>query len=204
MLGTRVFVAGLTRPHDAALLAECGATYLSCEMYADAPRCVSVDEAKAIFEPLGRGVTRVLHVRGATPEVQVLAKEVGTKHIMLSDFDELHATALEALGLTVYRVHEVPTATNLLPTLTPAPSKKHPAVLTVTSSVPDLTFPWEILGTDAPDGTFIAGAVRPENVCALLTHNPFGILLNEGLEGAVGLKDPDRIALLFDTLANGF
>ncbi len=201
----RLLISGLTRPQDAALALELGATDLGCELIPESPRCVTPERAREIFQVAERATGKFLHFRSATPDSVIAAtKTAGCKHVMLTACTEADAETCEGVGLSVFRVHEVATGTNMLPPMLPEPSKKQPAVLTVSTSVPDLTFPWEILGNDAPPFTFIGGAVRPENICALLTHRPFGIIVNSGIEREVGIKDADRMALLFDTLENGF
>lgn len=201
----RILIAGLTRPQDAALALELGATDLGCEMIPESPRCVTPERAREIFQVAERNTGKMLLFRSAPAETVISAAKVaGVKTVMMSAGFESDAEACEAAGLTVYRVHEVPTGTNMLPPMLPEPSKKRPAVLTASATVQELTFPWEILGNEAVDYTFVGGAVRPENVCALLTHHPYGILVNSGVEREPGIKDPDRMALLFDTLENGF
>ncbi|MAG59116.1 MAG: hypothetical protein CMJ83_22755 [Planctomycetes bacterium] len=206
-MDSRIMINGLTRPEDAALSLEFGATYLGCELVPESPRCVSASVAKDIFAPAvgQRAITKVLSFRGSTvEEVTEAAKEAGTRHVMVCDFLESDAELLEKGGHTVYRVYEVPTGSNMLPPMLPEPQRRRPAVLTTTSSVNDLTFPWEILGNQAPEATFIGGSVNPENVCALLTHHPYGMIVNAGVEHELGIKDADRLALFFDTLVNGF
>lgn len=201
----RLMIAGLTRPQDAALALELGATDLACELVPESPRCVTPERAREIFAVADRSTGKILHFRSANPDTVIAAaKAAGCKQVMLTACTETDAETCEAAGLTVLRVHEVATGTNMLPPMLPEPNKKQPGVLTVSTSVPDLTFPWEILGNEAPLYTYIGGAVRPENVCALITHRPYGIIVNSGVEREPGIKDADRLALLFDTLENGF
>jgi indole-3-glycerol phosphate synthase/phosphoribosylanthranilate isomerase len=195
-------ICGVTRPDDAALAAKLGATHLSCVMTAESPWFVPPAQAKDIAQAAGKKVRAILSSRNATVETVLEAvRQSGIKSVQLANYREPDAQAVEKAGCTVFRVHEVPTGANMLPPLTPEPSERSPAVLQVAAVGSGLTFPWEILGTDAPAATFIAGGVRPENVCALLTHHPYGIAINSGLESEPGIKDPDRMQLFFETIA---
>ena len=201
----RTIIAGLTRPQDAALAIELGATDLGCEIMADSPRRVTPERAKEIFQTATRKTECMLMFQSApADEVIAAAEAAGVNSVMMSAGFEPEICAVEATGITVYRIHEVPTGTNLLPPLLPEPSRKQPVLLTVSATAHQVTFPWEILGNEAPEHTIVGGNVRPENVCALLTHHPFGILVNSGLELEPGIKDADRMTQLFDTLENGF
>lgn len=200
----KIKICGLTRPEDAELVTKMGATHVGCVMVHDSPRCVNADEAKEVFKASGSKTIHVLVFRASAPStVREMAKAAGTKHVQLHHFNESEAEELEEGGFTVYRVFEVPSGSNVLPPMLPEPARKRPGVLDVAGGTTGITFPWEILGNQAPKATFISGGVRPENVCALLTHKPFGIDISSGLEIEHGVKDPDRIQLLFDTLEAG-
>lgn len=197
----QVKICGITRPEDAALVAELGATHLSCVMTPESPWYVPPSDLREIQHAAGKKVRIVLAFRSTPIEtVMDVSKQTGIKHVQIASYKEADAQAMEKAGLTVYRTHEVPTGANMLPPLLPEPSDKAPAILQVSVTGTGLTFPWEILGAEAPKGTFIAGGVRPENICALLTHRPWGVALNTGIEREPGVKDPDRLALFFETL----
>ena len=202
--GTYVKICGLTNPDDAALVTRYGPTHVGCLMVQDSPRGIEPSQAKEVFAAAGRGITPVLVFKSEKPEaVKAISKEVGTKHVQLHAYAEVDAEALESAGLIVYRVFDVPAGSNMLPPIIPQPTAKRPALLDVSGGTTGITFPWEILGSDAPLGTFISGGVRPENVSALLTHRPWGIAVSAGIEIKPGLKDKDRVQLLFETLEAG-
>jgi phosphoribosylanthranilate isomerase len=166
---------------------------------------VTPSEAKEIFQAAGRSAIRVLCFRGGDAAfIQESAKKASARHVQLDQVPESVATALEEQGLTVYRVYRVPVGSNMLPGMIPTPCDKRPALLRVSDGKEDLTFPWDILGNEAPTGTFVSGNVRPENVCALLTHRVYGIDICRGVERAPGIKDEDRMAMFFDSLNAGY
>ena len=204
MLSVKVKICGITRPEDAEMVVAAGATHVGCVMVSGSQRRVSTSQAQEIFAAVPRSTIRVRVFRGeGAATVAEAAQATGTNHVQLYGYQEADALALEEKGFTVYRTHEIPTGSNLLPTLLPEPSARRPAVLDVTGGASGITFPWEILGHEAPLGTFISGGVRPENVCALLTHQPYGIDLREGVERSVGVKDKDRVDLLFEAMMSG-
>jgi phosphoribosylanthranilate isomerase len=75
-----------------------------------------------------------------------------------------------------------------------------PALLDVGGGGSGRSFDWDLLGTEAPPFTFVAGGIRPENVEALLEHRPYGIDLASGVESEPGVKDEEKLRELFDRI----
>ena len=197
----RIKICGVTRPEDAELAVSYGTTHIGCILVDTTPRRVSPDQAREVFQAAGKKTTPVLVYKDAPASVVLeTAAELKVKDVQVFGVSPADAAMMEEKGLRVWRVHEIPTGSNALPPLRPEPSEKSPAVIDVARTASNITFPWEILGPDSPPGTFISGGVRPENVCALLTHHPYGIDICSGVERSPGIKDEDRIELLFDTL----
>jgi phosphoribosylanthranilate isomerase len=204
-MDTLIKICGMTRPEDAELATSLGARLIGCTTDPVNPRAVTPAIAKEIFVAGGKNVTKVLCFRGGDRElIAESAKKAGTKHVQLDQYVESVAQELEDEGFTVYRMYRVPVGTNMLPLVHPEATEARPAVLRVADGKDDLTFPWDLLGNDAPLATFISGNVRPENVCALLTHRPYGIDVCRGVERTMGVKDQDRMIMFFDTLLNGY
>lgn len=200
-----VMVSGLTRAEDAALAVELGARCVACTAGPEVPRSVGAAEAREIFRAAGRGIAKVLSFRaGDAREIAEFAKKAGTRHVQLDQFPEEAAVELEGQGFVVYRVHRIPFGSNVPIAIQPEPSPKRPVIIRSAEGKDDVTFPWELLGNQAPPGAFIGGNVRPENVCALLTHNPYGLDVCRGVEQAPGVKDRDRLAMLFETVRLGY
>lgn len=193
----KVKVCGLTRPEDAEVALEIGATHLGCVLVPDSPRRVEIGQAREIRAAAGKAELVLVFGPENAESIREAAEQVGTKSVQVYGGEPEEMEALEKAGFKVYRVHEIPSGSNLLPPLLPPPSPKRPCVLDVAQGASGITFPWEILGTEAPDGAFISGNVRPENVCALMTHSPYGIDVSTGVEYMPGIKDRDRLKLLF-------
>jgi len=196
-----VKICGLTRTEDAELATMLGATHVGCVMVPSSPRCVDVAKARGLFEAAGNRSHHVLVFKEETPDVIVSrARMAGTSHVQVYGLSEEEARELEAADMTVYRVHELARDAREIPTLFPEPREARPAMLDVQGGGSGRPFSWEILAPRAPHATFIAGGVRPENLCALLKLRPYGIDLSSGVESSPGIKDPERLQLFFDEL----
>jgi phosphoribosylanthranilate isomerase len=196
-----VKICGLTRPEDARLAVQLGATHVGCVMAPTSPRRASLEQARSVFEAAGDGVRRVLVFR--KEDVSVIletARAVETTNVQLHEMSEHDALLLEGEGLRVCRAHRVDPECETLPVLLPEPTPERPALLDVGGGGSGRSFRWEILGDEAPRGVFIAGGIRPDNVAALLSHHPYGIDLSSGIESSPGVKDPGRMTAFFEAV----
>jgi phosphoribosylanthranilate isomerase len=107
---------------------------------------------------------------------------------------------LEDAGLAVLRVVDVSEQATELPPFPSRPSTKRPALLDVGGGGSGRRFDWKLLGPQAPECTFVAGGVRPDNVADLLEHRPYGIDLSSGVEREPGVKDERKLRELFDRI----
>lgn len=85
-----------------------------------------------------------------------------------------------------------------MPSLEPRPTRARPALLDVGGGGTGRGFDWTLLGARAPDATFVAGGIRPDNVRVLLKYRPYGIDLSSGVESSPGVKDPHKLRALFE------
>ena len=198
-----VKICGLTRPDDARLAVRLGATHVGCVMAPETPRCVSMEQARSVFQAAGDRVRRVLVFRQQDASMILeMARGVRTTDVQLHEMPEEDALLLEREGLTVYRVQRVDSEIETLPVLTPEPTPERPLLLDVGGGGSGTTFGWEILGDQAPQGVFIAGGIRPDNVAALLSHHPYGVDLSSGVESSPGVKDEARMTAFFEAVAS--
>lgn len=195
-----VKICGLTRVEDAALAVALGATHVGVVRAPSSPRCASVDEARAIFDAVGESAERVLVFKGVPLEtIAEDATRTGASSVQLYDHDDEAVLFLERSGAKVLRVFRMNENAKRLPDC-PEPSERRPNLLDVGGGGSGRSFDWSLLGPMAPDHTFIAGGVRPDNVASLLAHEPYGIDLASGVETAPGVKDESKLRRLFQEI----
>lgn len=200
----KIKICGVTRPEDAEMIGSLGATHVGCVLAPESARAVTPAQAKEIFQAAGKKVTGVLVFRGGDAATMIsTAKSTGAGIVQLEEAALAMAHDLVDAGIPIMRRQEVTVGTNMLPPVLPPPTAKNMALLQCAQIGTGLTFPWELLGQEAPAFTWIGGGVSPENVCALLTHDAFGMNACSSLEFRPGVMDPDRIQLLFETLEKG-
>ena len=192
-----VKVCGLRRIEDAELCVQLGAKYLGLVMAKDSPRCASVQAARQIA-CLADGTARVVLVfRGnSVDEILRLCEQTSVRRVQIHGTNPQACMQLGFCGLTVHPVYQVDANASRLPEMPPA-SEEQPAMLDAGCGGSGQRFAWDLLGDQAPPGTFVAGGVTPDNVRRLLTHQPFGIDISSGVETAPGIKDPEKLQRLF-------
>ncbi len=198
MSGPLVKICGLKRVEDAELAVALGATHVGVVRTPSSPRVAGVEEAKAIFDSVSSKATRVLVFRDVSiDEVARDGAKSGADWIQIYDARDADVQRLESEGFRVLRVYPMSERSSALPRFSTRPTENEPALLDVGGGGSGRTFDWALLGGSAPAFTFIAGGIRPENVEELLRHQPYGIDLASGVETAPGVKDEERLRMLF-------
>jgi phosphoribosylanthranilate isomerase len=197
----KVKFCGMTRPQDAAIGAEIGASYIGV-VFADGPRRVIPSQARKIFEAAGK---RVKHVG-----------VFGT-----NDPDEIARTADET-HLDVVQLHNDPTTYDLkqirgkfkgeiwaairiagahIPQEAEALFDSADAIVLDARSDKQLggtgqALPWSDLAVDltrdrGSSAVVLAGGLKPGNVIsAVRTLAPDVVDVSSGIESSPGIKDP--------------
>jgi phosphoribosylanthranilate isomerase len=197
----KVKFCGMTRPQDAAIGAEIGASYIGV-VFADGPRRVIPSQARKIFEAAGK---RVKHVG-----------VFGT-----NDPDEIARTA-EETHLDVVQLHNDPTTYDLkqirgkfkgeiwaairiagahIPQEAEALFDSADAIVLDARSDKQLggtgqALPWSELAADlardrGSSAVVLAGGLKPGNVIsAVRTLAPDVVDVSSGIESSPGIKDP--------------
>lgn len=193
-----VKICGLTRAEDAHLAVALGATHIGAVRTESSPRSLSPDKARELFA-VAQGSVETVYVFRDVPLQQVIrdAKLSGASGVQLYGAAEQDVEAVASEGFRVYRVYGMEEDASSLPKLEPTPTDARPALVDVGGGGSGRRFDWSLLGERAPDATFIAGGIRPENVGALLKHHPYGIDIASGVESAPGVKDADKLRALF-------
>lgn len=213
---TRIKICGLTRPEDAALAAELGAWALGVIFAAESPRCVSIAQAREIFEagmaavsgaeaPLRVGV--FVNARVGEIEEAVRASHLDAVQLHGEESPEFCAEVRERLGVAVIKAVRVsgPEAVAgvvrfdtdfvLLDTY-------HPERRGGTGEA----FDWS-LAASLPEAVreqrlVLSGGLNPENLAAAVqAAKPFAVDVASGVESAPGIKDPDKLRQLFENVS---
>ena len=191
----------MTRPQDAAIGAEIGASYIGV-VFADGPRRVTPGQAKKIFEAAGKKV-----------------KHVGV--FGTNDPDEIARTSEEA-HLDVVQLHNDPTTSDLKAVRTRFRGEIWAAIRIAGTQMPEEAralfdsadaivldarsdqqlggtghaLPWNELAADiardrGSSVVVLAGGLKPGNVgSAVRTLAPDVVDVSSGIESAPGIKDP--------------
>jgi phosphoribosylanthranilate isomerase len=197
----KVKFCGMTRPQDAALGAEIGASYIGV-IFAESPRRVAPDLARKIFDAAGQSVKRV--------------GVFGT-----NDPDEI-ARAADVSGLDILQLHADPSSANVGTIRKRFSGQIWAAIRIAGSHIPpesEMLFdvadavvldartekqlggtgqalPWGQLAIDlardrGSSAVVLAGGLKPTNVAsAIRSLAPDVVDVSSGIESAPGIKDP--------------
>jgi phosphoribosylanthranilate isomerase len=197
----KVKFCGMTRPDDAALAAEIGASYIGV-VFADGPRRVSPAQGRKILDAAGTSVKRV-GVFG-TNQPEEIERTVEEAHL---DIVQLHAdpTTSHVAAIRGKFRGEVWAAIRIAGSHIPAYAEllfdSADAIVLDARTGPRLggtghALPWNDLAADlALDrgscAVVLAGGLSPYNVVsAIRTLAPDVVDVSSGVESAPGIKDP--------------
>lgn len=194
-----VKICGITRRDDASLAVSAGAQALGFIFWPSSPRFVDPYRAKAIVRILPPFVTPVgVFVNQPAEYVNAVAGLVGLGVVQLhGDEDPAYARlmkrpVLKAVSLSGDGATRWPREVMLL-------VDAHDPVRRGGTGA---TANWSLAATLAAERPIVlAGGLTAENVVAAVAAvRPFGIDVSSGVEGAPGVKDPGRLAALFEQL----
>lgn len=197
----KVKFCGMTRPLDAAIAAEIGASYIGV-VFADGPRRVSPREGREILDAAGGKVKRV-GVFG-TNDAGAVARVADEARL---DVVQLHAdpTALDLKSVRGTFRGEVWAAVRIAGNHIPHDAEllfdAADAVVLDARSEKGLggtgrALPWSEVAVDlardrGSSAVVLAGGLKPDNVAsAIRTLAPDIVDVSSGIESAPGVKDP--------------
>jgi phosphoribosylanthranilate isomerase len=194
-----VKICGITRLEDAEAAAQAGAAAVGFVFWPGSPRYVDPFRARAIAARLPPFVTTVgVFVNQPTAYIAGVASLVRLGAVQLHG-DETPGAA-EALPLPVIKAIR----------LGDAGIAGWPARTTLLLDAHDpvrrggtgQTIDWSAAAAVAAERrVLLAGGLTPDNVReAVMRVRPFGIDVSSGVESAPGIKDPQRIRALFESL----
>lgn len=209
----KVKFCGMTRPQDAALAAEIGASYVGV-VFAEGPRRVTPPQARAILDAAGATVRRAgVFGTNAADEIARVSEEARLDVVQLHadpTVDDVRAVRKKFKGevwaaIRIAGAHIPPEAEMLFETadaiVLDARSEKR---LGGTGQA----LPWDDIAVDlardrGSSAVVLAGGLTPDNVAsAIRTLGPDVVDVSSGVESAAGVKDPGLMRQFY-TAASG-
>jgi phosphoribosylanthranilate isomerase len=214
---TKLFVkiCGITRPQDAQLATDLGATALGFVFWQDSLRYIAPPEAKAIAEQIPPDVMKVgVFVDESVEHVAGIVNEVGLDAAQLHGHETPEYCRALALVLSSFPPstggrRTIIKAIGMSDNGTPDISDFDPdVVLLVDAHDPSRyggtgrTVNWEVAREiAAARPTILAGGLNAGNITlAVRSVRPFGIDVSSGVESAPGMKDSARMRSFFEAL----
>jgi phosphoribosylanthranilate isomerase len=197
----KVKFCGMTRPEDAALASEIGASYIGV-VFADGPRRVSPSRGREILDAAGGKIRRVGVFGTNQPDEIARASELAGLDVV-----QLHAdpTPSEVRSIRTTFRGEVWAAIRLAGHHIPKDAESlfdtADAVVLDARSEQRLggtgrALPWSEVAVDlardrGSSAVVLAGGLKPDNVgSAIRTLAPDVVDVSSGIESAPGIKDP--------------
>jgi phosphoribosylanthranilate isomerase len=203
---TKVKVCGVTRPEDALLAADLGASYLGLNFFPASPRYVEPARAREIAAAVAGRVPLVgVFVNCPPAEVVAIDGEVGLDFLQFSG-DEAPAEVNRFAGRAIraFRTGGDPGPAALAPysqVWALLVDVQHGALYGGTG----LAWSYDsVAGLASRRRVFVAGGLKPQNARqAVAGSRPFGVDVCSGVESAPGIKDRDLLERLFEEVRNG-
>ncbi len=176
-------ICGITSPEDARLAEDLGADAVGVVLFSDSPRCVSMEEASAIFAATGPFITRVCvsHTRSPDDLESMLTLQPGAVQLFAPLRLPLHAPV------------------KVIRAVAPGdPLPKDADAVTVDAShgsgrLYDREFAAGVVRSSRVP-VILAGGLTPENVAgAISAVHPYAVDVATGVEGPGGRKDPRKV-----------
>jgi phosphoribosylanthranilate isomerase len=211
-------ICGITRPEDAVAAAEAGADAIGLNFYPKSPRCVSLEQARAIVDVLPAGVAKVgVFVNATSCSVSATAHRLGLDLVQLHG-DESPEYLAELGGLEVVRAFRCgPDGLTAVHTYLGRCQKIGwmPRMVLCDAYQQDAyggtgkVVDWEAVanynGAAGLPALVLAGGLTPENVGeAIRIVRPAGVDTASGVELQPGVKDPDRTRRFVEAAREAF
>lgn len=200
MARTRVKICGITRIEDALLACELGADAIGMVMTPTSPRCVSIEQARAIREVLPAFVDAVVLSHGL-PADQV-GRIIGVVRPDLVQFHGLEDAAFcEMFGVRYVKALGMAGDVDVRAI---AGEHARAAGFVLDGHPPGQqggqgkTFDWSRIPRDLGRPILLAGGLNPGNVGdAIRAVRPWAVDLASGVESAPGIKDAAKLRAFF-------
>lgn len=198
-----VKICGITRPQDAERAVAVGATAIGFIFWPSSPRRVEFEAARSIARLLPPPVMKVgVFVDAPAGELARAVQEVGLDAVQLHGSespDTVHGLDVRVIKAVALGSADADTQIAQWTGTTLLLDAYDPVRRGGTGCVVD----WDrAAGLARRHEIILAGGLTPENVAeAVRRVRPAGIDVSSGVERAPGIKDPVKLAALFEALA---
>ncbi|HXO21611.1 MAG TPA: phosphoribosylanthranilate isomerase [Thermoanaerobaculia bacterium] len=203
---TGVKICGVTRPADALLAIELGASYLGLNFYPRSPRCVALGQAREIAAAAAGKVPLVgVFVDRPPAEVEEVAAEVGLDLLQFSgDEGPAEVGPFAARAIKAFRTGGDPGPEALAPYSRAWAllfDVRHGSLYGGTG----VSWPYgSVAAICAARRVFLAGGVNPGNVRRAMEESGAHALdVCSSVESSPGIKDRELLERLFAEVRNG-
>ncbi len=206
-LKTRVKFCGVTRVEDALHAASIGVDAIGLVFYAESPRVVSIEQAKAIVDSLPPFVTRVgLFVNAERVEVEQISKEVGLDVLQFhGDESPEDCEHYDRPFIKAVRMQEGIDLKKISQQFNNAQALLLDAYDKAKYGGTGKAFDWDIIPKDLSMPIILAGGLSPDNVAeAIKNVRPFAVDVSGGIEQIKGIKDNKKMNAFMNGVSNGF
>ncbi len=201
---TLVKICGVTRPEDAAVVAEAGADALGLNFYPGSPRCIDSTVAATIARELAGSICRVgLFVDPTQADVEAVLNAVELDLLQFhGDEDDAFCRSFALPYMKAHRVRGPLPALELLERYPGACAHLLDAYVPGRHGGTGQTFDWEHFPVGSELQLVLAGGLDPENVAAAVARlEPWAVDVAAGVEGTEkGIKEPERIRAFMEAV----
>ena len=202
---TRIKICGIMREEDARAAVDLGADAIGLVFYAPSPRCVSLEQARAIVAVVPPFVTVVgLFVDPAQEQVQSVLRRCRLD--LLQFHGDETADFCNRFELPYLKAARVRAGVDLVQYL----SSYHTARGWLLDAYHERLyggsgepFDWNLIPRDLARPIILSGGLTPENVGAAVRQvKPWAVDVSSGVEAAKGVKDAAKIAAFIAGVKN--
>lgn len=200
MLRTRVKICGVTRIEDALLACELGADAIGMVMTPTSPRCVSIEQARAIRDALPAFVDAVVLTHDlSTERVRAIIDGVRPDLVQFHGMED--AAFCESFGIRYVKAIGMDGDVDVRVIVKSHP---HASGFVLDGHPPGQqggrgkVFDWSRIPSDLGRPILLAGGLNPSNVGdAIRRVRPWAIDLASGIEASPGIKDAAKLRAFF-------
>ncbi len=200
---TKIKICGITRLEDALLAADLGADALGF-IFTESPRQVVPETAGEIISLLPPFVNSVgVFVDEEQESVREIAAYCKLDLIQLHGNESSgYCKALDLKALKVIRVKDEKSIESMASYRGTVQGFLLDTYVKGLPGGTGKTFNWELAKQAKKYGPVIlSGGLNPDNICeAIEKVKPYGVDISSGVEASPGIKDPDKLKLLFSNI----